>query len=90
MQAPRSSLIALTLVTLLLITGLAPYQCAAQQPPSPAAPAVNATRGPQNVTELASFLNTTIADELNAYHIPGAALAFIIWLSYWNLIGFRW
>jgi hypothetical protein len=22
--------------------------------------------------------------------VVGAALAFIIWLSYWNLIGFRW
>jgi len=72
----RSSLLVIALSTFLLLTGLAPL-CAAQQPSAPASPATNATRGPQNVTELASFLNTTMADELNTYHIAGATVAVV-------------
>ena len=77
MSTPRSSVIVITLVTLLLITGFAPYLCAAQQPSSPAPPAANTTRGPQNVTELASFLNTTITEQLAADHIAGATVAVV-------------
>ncbi|MDD1720852.1 MAG: beta-lactamase family protein [Euryarchaeota archaeon] len=75
----RSPVIALTLILLLLVAGLAPCLCAAQQTPSPSAPtsANNTTRGPQDVTELASFLNTTINDELDGYHIPGATVAVV-------------
>jgi CubicO group peptidase (beta-lactamase class C family) len=63
---------------MLLAAGLAPCLCAAQQAPPPALLSANSTtRGPQNVTELASFLNTTISDELSAYHIPGATVAVV-------------
>jgi len=71
----RSSPLIISIVTVLLITGLAPL-CAAQQPSSPV-PTANATRGPQNVTELASFLNTTVNDELANDHIPGATVAVV-------------
>jgi len=72
----RSSLLIIALVMLLLVTGCAPL-CAAQQPsPTHTAPTANAT-GPQNVTELASFLNTTISNELDALHISGATVAVV-------------
>ena len=71
----RSSPLIITIVTLLLITGFVPL-CTAQQPSPAPAPTINAT-GPQNVTELASFLNTTINDELNTLHIPGATVAVV-------------
>ena len=73
---PSSPLI-ITIVTVLLITGCAPL-CAAQQPsPTHTAPTANTTRGPQNVTELASFLNTTITEQLAADHIAGATVAVV-------------
>jgi CubicO group peptidase (beta-lactamase class C family) len=75
---PRSLAIILALILMLIVAGLAPCLCAAQQAPSPAPPSANnTTRGPQNVTELASFLNTTISDELSTYHIPGATVAVV-------------
>lgn len=78
-QSPRRSLvIILALILMLLVAGLAPCLCTAQQAPPPAPPSANnTTRGPQNVTELASFLNTTFSDELSAYHIPGATVVVV-------------
>jgi len=74
----RSLAIILALILMLLVARLAPCLCAAQQAPSPAPPSANnTTRGPQNVIELASFLNTTISDELSTYHIPGATVAVV-------------
>jgi CubicO group peptidase (beta-lactamase class C family) len=79
MPTLRSPVFTLTFVLLLLVAGFAPCLCAAQQAPAPSAPSStsNTTRGPQNVTELASFLNTTINDELATYHIPGATVAVV-------------
>ncbi len=72
----RSPLLIITIVTFLLITGFTPL-CAAQQPSlTPGASTTNAT-GPQNVAELASFLNTTITEQLAAEHIPGATVAVV-------------
>jgi len=71
----RSSLLIIALVMLLLVTGLAPV-CTAQRPSTSASSAANAT-GPQNVTELASFLNTTITEQLAADHIAGATVAVV-------------
>ena len=74
MLMSRSSPMVITLVTLLLVTGLTPL-CAAQQPSSPVP--MHVTRGPQNVTELARFLNTTMAEQLENYGIAGATVAVV-------------
>ena len=71
-------LVVFTLIVLLLTAGLIPCLCSAQQSPSSSAPAAtNATRGPTDPAELAAFLNTTIADELNYSHIAGATVAVV-------------
>ncbi len=75
---PRSLVTILALIVMLLAAGLAPcLYVAGQAPPPTLLSANNTTRGPQNVTELASFLNTTISDELSTYHIPGATIAVV-------------
>jgi len=74
----RSLVIILALILIILIAGLGPCLCAAQQAPPPPPPSANnTTRGPQNVTELASFLNITMSAELSTYHIPGATVALV-------------
>ena len=79
MPTPRSPIITLMLVLLLLVAGLTPCLCTAkaQQPPSPAPAPNNMTRGPIDPAELASFLNTTITDQLTNDHIAGATVAVV-------------
>jgi CubicO group peptidase (beta-lactamase class C family) len=78
MPTPRSPVITLVLI-LLLVAGLTPCLCAAQvhQPPSPTPAANNTTRGPTDPDELTSFLNTTITDQLTNDHIAGATVAVV-------------
>ncbi len=74
----RSSFLIALILAVLLIGGLLPPLCAAQQSaPASAASAANATPGPQNVTELAVFLNTTMAEQLENYGIAGATVAVV-------------
>ncbi len=78
MPTLRSALVVVGLATLLLLAGLAPSLCAAQQAPATLAPAVNnTTRGLKDPVELAAFLNVTLNGELASYHIPGATVAVV-------------
>jgi CubicO group peptidase (beta-lactamase class C family) len=78
MSAPRLTFIVVTLVTLLLLAGFIPSMCAAQQTPSTSnAAANNTTRGLKDPAELEAFLNQTIENELQTYHIPGATVAVV-------------
>jgi len=78
MPTLRSALVVVALATLLLLAGLAPSLCAAQQAPATLAPSVNNTiRGLKDPVELAAFLNVTLNDELATYHIPGATVAVV-------------